>query len=79
MNSSSSDHDNQDVKQEPSEGQGVPNYHPNDEFDLRNTALYQQGDISLSSSSTSDKKTKKTKVLNLVQLINCWLGSLLFG
>ncbi len=44
------------MKQEPSEGQSVLNYDPNDEFDLRNTALYQQGDISFSSSA-SDKKT----------------------
>ena len=42
MNSSSSDHENQDVKQEPHEGPYVLD--PNDEFDLRNGVL--KSDIS---------------------------------
>ncbi len=43
INSSSSDHENQDVKQEPLEGPNAP-LDPNDEFDLRNTVL--RSDIS---------------------------------
>ncbi len=56
MNSSSCEEGSFEVKQEPSEGRGALNCDPNDELDLRNTALYQQGDISFSSSA-SDKKT----------------------
>jgi hypothetical protein len=53
MNSSSSDHENQDVKQEPHEGPYALD--PNDEFDLRNGVL--KSDISdcLPSSSGSDR------------------------
>jgi hypothetical protein len=52
MNSSSSNHEHQDVKQEPPEGSFVLD--PNDEFDLRNGVL--KSDISdcLPSSSGSD-------------------------
>jgi hypothetical protein len=53
MNSSSSEEASLDVKQEPSSGQGISNYDPNDEFDLRNNLLAEQGDVCFSSSLSS--------------------------
>ncbi len=78
MNSSSSDHENQDVKQEPYEGPYVLD--PNDEFDLRNGVL--KSDISdcLPSSSGSDRNNARTErkviteedVQNFKEKANCW-------
>jgi hypothetical protein len=61
MNSSSSDHEHQDVKLEPLEGSLAP-LDPNDEFDLRNGILkegeaidYLPSDISTSGSESTQK------------------------
>jgi hypothetical protein len=62
MNSSSSDHEHQDIKNEPSEGLYAP-LDPNDEFDLRNGIL--RSDISdcLPSDSGSERITKQPDCL----------------
>jgi hypothetical protein len=65
LQSSSSEEATLDVKQKPMSGQGnsdydtndpFRNHDPNDPFDIRNSTLYTQGDVSLSSSA-SDSKT----------------------
>jgi hypothetical protein len=65
LQSSSSEEATLDVKQEPTSGQGISdddlndpyrNHDPNDPFDIRNSKLYTQGDVSFSSSA-SDSKT----------------------
>jgi hypothetical protein len=64
LNSSSSEETTLEVKQEPSSGQGISDYDlndpfrnhdPNDPFDIPNSALYLQGDVSLSSSASDAK------------------------
>jgi hypothetical protein len=79
MNSSSSDHEHQDVKKEPLEGLNAP-LDPNDEFDLRNDVL--RSDISdcLPSSSGSERITiqperkviTENDVLCLKEKAHCW-------
>jgi hypothetical protein len=65
LQSSSSEETTLEVKQEPTSGQGSDydtneldpyrNHDPNDPFDIRNSALYTQGDIYLSSSASDSK------------------------
>jgi hypothetical protein len=78
MNSSSSDHENQDVKQEPHEGPYVLD--PNDEFDLRNGVLKSDIYDCLPSSSGSDRNNTRPErtviteedVQNFKEKANCW-------
>ncbi len=79
MNSSSSDHEHQDIKKEPLEGLNAP-LDPNDEFDLRNGVL--RSDISdcLPSSSGSEgiiirperKVITEEDVLSFKEKAHCW-------
>jgi hypothetical protein len=73
MNSSSSDHEHQDAKQEPLEGPNAP-VDPNDKFDLRNGILkpsddtdYLPSDIS-TSGSESTAKLPERKVIKRICL-----------
>jgi hypothetical protein len=70
---SSSEEATLDVKLEPMSGQGnsdydpkdtndpYRNYDPNDPFDIRNSSLYTQGDIYLSSSASDSKNPPKER------------------
>jgi hypothetical protein len=83
MNSSSSDHEHQDVKQEAPEGSYAP-LDPNDEFDLRNGILkdgndtdYLPSDISTSGSESTAKRPERNviteeDVQSLKQKADCW-------
>ncbi len=81
--SSSSDHEHQDVKQEAPEGSYAP-LDPNDEFDLRNGILkdgndtdYLPSDISTSGSESTAKRPERNviteeDVQSLKQKADCW-------
>jgi hypothetical protein len=64
MNSSSSDHEHQDVKQEPLEGPNVPLVH--DEFDLRNGILKSGTTPNYSPSSSESEGSLKLPERNVI-------------